>query len=308
MSRKGLTWTLVSGAAAIFAIAAMIHFWDWLRMVPEGGESGTATVRNLGLLIIAVVALPITLWRSIVANRQAKASQAQASTALEQSATARKSFLNSRFQKGAEMLGDNELYARLGGIYALRKLAIEVPEDYLMEAKDLLCAFVVHTSQKPDQPRTRQDDIVATLSSLGTLRQHGKKIDRSLNFDLMYAKLHDYFFIGDFSSALFLLADVSKCDGTRATFANANFYGADVSNATFDRADLSGANFTAAKLDETSLCGANISGALFSQNGQVVSGLTQAQLDQASADPQNLPILDGAVDARTQLPLVWRGE
>ncbi len=36
-------------------------------------------------------------------------------------------------------------------------------------------------------------------------------------------------------------------------------------------------------------------------------GLTQAQLDQARADPDNPPKLDGVEDAVTGKQLVWRG-
>ena len=39
-----------------------------------------------------------------------------------------------------------------------------------------------------------------------------------------------------------------------------------------------------------------------------VTGLTQAQLDEACADPDNPPKLDGVIDAVTGEPLVWRGQ
>ena len=38
-----------------------------------------------------------------------------------------------------------------------------------------------------------------------------------------------------------------------------------------------------------------------------VSGLTQAQIDQAWADPGNPPQLEGVVDGSTGEPLVWHG-
>ena len=39
-----------------------------------------------------------------------------------------------------------------------------------------------------------------------------------------------------------------------------------------------------------------------------VTGLTQDQLDEACADPDNPPKLDGVLDAETGKPLVWRGK
>ena len=103
-------------------------FWDWLRVAPDGAESGSATVRNLGLVLAGLIALPLAIWRSWVAKRQAD--------------TAQDSFLNERYQKGAEMLGSNVPAVRLGGTYALHRLAEESPEKYHFQVMSLFCAFV----------------------------------------------------------------------------------------------------------------------------------------------------------------------
>ena len=39
-------------------------FWSWLTC----GESGSATLRNVGLLLLALVGLPFAMWRTIVAG------------------------------------------------------------------------------------------------------------------------------------------------------------------------------------------------------------------------------------------------
>ena len=105
---------------AVFSIVC----WRWLN----DGESGSTTIRNLGLVIAAIVALPLAIWRSIVAERRAK--------------TAQRGLLNERYQKGAEMLDSQVLAVRLGGIYALARLAREHPGDYHTQIMSLLCAFV----------------------------------------------------------------------------------------------------------------------------------------------------------------------
>ena len=46
------------------------------------------TVRNIGLVAAAVVALPLAIWRSMVAARQANAVQQQAAAAQLQAAAA----------------------------------------------------------------------------------------------------------------------------------------------------------------------------------------------------------------------------
>ena len=71
--------------------------------MPSGSESGTTTLRNLGLFIAALFALILALWRGIIANHQAEAAQ-------EQVEIARLELMNERYQKGAEMLGNDTLY------------------------------------------------------------------------------------------------------------------------------------------------------------------------------------------------------
>ena len=71
-------------------------------------------------MIAGIIGFPIAIWRSIVASRQAAATQ-------KQSETAQHSLLNERYQKGAEMLGSDLLSVRMGGIYALQRLADDHP-------------------------------------------------------------------------------------------------------------------------------------------------------------------------------------
>ena len=82
-----------------------------------------------------MIGLPLAIWRSTVAERQSATSQLQ-------SETAQRGLLNERYQKGAEMLGSAVLAVRLGGIYALDRLAREHPEAYHLQIMNLLCAFV----------------------------------------------------------------------------------------------------------------------------------------------------------------------
>ena len=113
-------------------------FWGWL----SDGESSSTTIRNLSLVIAAIIGLPLAIWRSIVAERQADAAQ-------RQSETARRGLLNERYQKGAEMFGSGRLSVRLGGVYALALLAREHPGDYHLEIVSLFCAFVRNPIGEP---------------------------------------------------------------------------------------------------------------------------------------------------------------
>ena len=70
---SGGTWLAVSLVVLFIEIALSIVFWNWL----SGGESASATIRNVGLVIAGSVALPLAIWRGVVADRQASAAQRQ---------------------------------------------------------------------------------------------------------------------------------------------------------------------------------------------------------------------------------------
>ncbi len=134
-----VAWTLLLLAAGI---TIWVLFPCWL----SGSESASATLRNLGLVIAAAVALPLGIWRSIIAERQADAAQRQSELALQ-------NMLNERFHKGAEMLGHPEIRSvRLGGIYALGRLAREYREVFHLQVIQLFSAFVVDQTTTGEAP------------------------------------------------------------------------------------------------------------------------------------------------------------
>ena len=138
---------LVLGSGVFFGIWQ----WDWIVTGPTGEESGSTTLRNLGLVSGGFIAIWIAIWRGDVADSQAQASQEQARASLNQVEISRLSLLNERYQKGAEMLGSTALYVRLGGIYALQRLAQENPEQYHGQITDLLSIFM----ENPPAPDER---------------------------------------------------------------------------------------------------------------------------------------------------------
>ena len=90
--------------------------WEWLSK----DESGSTTIRNLGLVGGGVIALCVAYWRSRVADRHAVTAQRQADTSQQQ-------LLGEQHRQGAAMLGSDLLPVRLAGIHALRRLAEEYP-------------------------------------------------------------------------------------------------------------------------------------------------------------------------------------
>lgn len=122
-------------------------FWDYFH---AGGEhSPSATVRNLVLGWGAPLAIGLAVWRSIVAQRQSDTAQKQAEIA-------QTGLLSNRYQRAVEMLGHDLVSIRIGGIHALRNIALEHPSEYWEEVMALL---EVHLPE----PKLRNDGKVVRV-------------------------------------------------------------------------------------------------------------------------------------------------
>ena len=327
-------------------------FWDWLR----DGESGSSTIRNIGLLVGGVVAIAFAVWRSRVAERQAATAQHQAEIALQQAATAERGLLNERYQKGAEMLGSDVLSVRLGGIYALRRLAEDHPEQYHVQIMRLFCAFARNPTSgksKPDALNAKMsEEVEAIMETIGGRRQHHLSVERDSGYwldlhgvnisgvwllkanlssalvpladrwsleEVMRTRTRTDLSGADLSGAILMEANLSRTDFSKAKLEYAFLSDSDLSNARLtdsnlgeaflDGANLSRADLTYANLSGADLRNANLSGTDFSfENwGRSTEGLTQSQLDEARADPDNPPNIEGVVDVLSGKPLVWQG-
>ncbi len=300
--------------------------WDWLGdKNGNEGESNSSTLRNVGLIIAGFLALIFAYWRSVVADKQAKASDLQANTA-------ERSLLNERYQQGAEMLGSPVLSVRLGGIYALQRLASEYPQRYHLQIMQLLCAFVRNPTDEPSmqahsvlvspQPTKRlRDDVQAVMEALGSRSEEGIAIEYEVEYcldlrgaDLSYLMVLD----ANLSKALFQNANLYWAqfygEGDQAYLSEANFRSADLTGARIWRVDLRRAIFCGAKLSETSFLDSDLSGSMFSfgyiEGGGAIepaTQLTQEQLDDAVAWPDLPPRLLGLKDSQTGESLTWHG-
>ena len=310
----------------ITGMALTIILWDWL----SAEESNSAVVRNVGLLLAGAIALIFAMWRGLVAERQADAARRQAFAARRQAGTARRQtnamrrqantaqhdLLNRRYQQGAEMLGSVSLSVRLGGIYALQKLAEEHPKEYHVLILNLLCAFVRHPAVDDFEISEGHpyEAIQVAMEAISSCHEHTRRLiniesDHQFSLDFHGADIqevylhHDSLYFANMVRANLSRASLHGVDLHSAFLQEVNFQHSDLSAANLSDADLSGAN-----LHSADLLNANLSYATFSDDGDDPAvGLTQEQLDQAWADPEYPPRLDGVLDANTGKPLIWSG-
>ncbi len=345
----GVGWIALLGVLAWLFQSWPSGFWGWLRETPDGYESHMTTARSVFLALAAVVGLVLAIWRARVADRQSK--------------TAQRSLLNEQYQKGAEMLGSEVLSVRLGGIYALARLAREHPEEYHVQIMRLFCAFVRNLTKEDkkgeentkemeamfergakeegeEKPELRPDvqEIMSAIGYRGDAQIDIENQEKpTYRLDLCKANLINAQ-LGRANLSNADLRGVGLCDAwllrvnlsgallTRADLSNAKLMGADLSNVQLMWAKLpgtwlDGVNLSGAKLWRADLSGANLSttevelyeeiqeGGIKStgESSSAVTVLTQSQLDEARAESDNLPKIDGVLDAETGEQLVWNG-
>jgi hypothetical protein len=224
--------------------------------------------------------------------------------------------ITERYTKAIEQLGDNEhLTIRLGGIYALERIAVDSERDH-PTVVEVLSAFVREASRRLGTPRPAQrtaqvpaetpdtvapntatephpaTDIQAAIAVLGRLPQRSGVSRGDLSGALLAgAQLVEAdlsgaeFYRADLSGAQLLGADLSGADLAGANLSDADLYRADLSGARLVGADLSGALLGVADLSGARLGEANLLGAtLHRADLRQARGLTQAQLDVAQGD------------------------
>jgi len=220
--------------------------------------------------------------------------------------------ITERFTRAIDQLGSDKLEIRLGGIYALERIARDSEKDH-WPIMEVLTAYVRQRSPAPEEPREREEpgseevspDIQAILTVIGRRRAvfdpDGKKLDlrftwlvraeltdanlsRALlwNADLWAAHLPGI----DLSEAELCAVRLSGSDLPHANLSGASLFSADLARTDLTatdltRADLAGANLSKsclhdAKLSEASLRGANLLGANLS--GVDLSGVDLSKI------------------------------
>jgi len=236
-----LWWILSIVSVLLLGIGFSWWLWDELRQYP--GESLSTTLRNLALIIGGIIALLLAVWRSRISERQSLSSHHQADTSQQ-------GLLNERYERGAEMLGSEVLSVRMGGIYALQKLAEEHPGQYHVQIMKLLCAFVRNPAGMDKAPGTERgrryprlrDDVQAAMVAIA-YRNNLELESAAGNFSL------------DLYGAHLLSLDLNK----------ANLRGADLTNANLEGAHLAGADLSGAKLSRVNMCRAHLGSANLSR-------------------------------------------
>jgi Pentapeptide repeats (8 copies) len=187
-----------------------------------------------------------------------------------------------RYTKAVEQLGSDKLDVRIGGIYALERIARDSARDH-PTVMQVLTAFIrVHSRDQwpprgfggDQQERSISPDIQAAVKVVGS-RDPTHDI-REVNLAHAYLKHADLIGV-DFARAN--LADVCLVS---ATLASADLSGADLADANLSSADLSSADLTGTHLARANLSNANLG--LARLVGTVLNNANLMQADLSSVD------------------------
>jgi uncharacterized protein YjbI with pentapeptide repeats len=194
------------------------------------------------------------------------------------------------YTKAIGKLGSKRLGARIGGVYALERIALGSPRDH-PTVMEVLAAFIrKHSREKRPSPelaadddrnaRTTRPDVQAAVTVIGR-RNHGNdcqavNLNRS---DLTAADLTN----AQLTAAQLCAADLTSADLTSANLPNGNLTNANLTDANLVRANLRGANLyvaelTDADLTDTDLTNANLTSANLTSAQLVRANLTEANL------------------------------
>jgi uncharacterized protein YjbI with pentapeptide repeats len=208
--------------------------------------------------------------------------------------------ITDRFTKAIDQLGavdtkgEKKVEVRLGGIYALARIADQSKKDHT-PIMDVLCAYL--RENDPNTPSKKSDDPLGKVTVLGAqnrLVHTGPSQDTQAILTVLGTRnrgyeTEDYYLdlrgtnltganldATNFSGADLAAANLYVAEFERADLHEADFTAAYLVSAKFVRADLHGATFTSANLTGAYLDRANLSGA-----GLEGADLSDAYLDDA---------------------------
>jgi uncharacterized protein YjbI with pentapeptide repeats len=271
---QGIRWTIGGFAAVVLAAAVA-----WALFVPVADSLAHHDVGSVkGSL--HETALDNARSRLLTLGAGLFAAGALVFTA-RNFALSRQGQVTDRYTKAIEQLGSKELDVRIGGIYALERVASDSARDH-PTVMEVLTAFIREHSYEQWSPsglggeergRSTRPDVQAALTVVG--RRDAHRDTREI--DLFRANLAG----AHLTDADLARAHLAYANLARAILLDANLAGANLSSAKLTAlltgADLTRASLVGADLTVADLLGANLTGVnLFSAN------LTRANL--AGAD------------------------
>jgi len=214
-------------------------------------------LRNLGLVLAAVVAVPLAGWRSLVAHKQAK--------------IATDNHLAETYTKAIDQIGNEKEAIQLGGLYALEKIARN-NRQYHGQIIEVLCAFVrLHAPLfDEDKEYNLHSPKLIVQTALTIIGRRNTSFDSGIYGDFWFQKIiprsQEYPVKIDLKYTNLKEMNLKEAKFDDANLSNVNLEKANLQFIDLQRAYLEDVNFSSANLqwswlNEADLSGANLEGA-----------------------------------------------
>ncbi|MEQ9368976.1 MAG: pentapeptide repeat-containing protein [Coleofasciculus chthonoplastes F3-SA18-01] len=314
--RKLRLWLvrLVVGFIALVVLAVLPFLW-WLNVTPIQQQQEILDIKDFFELrnqaiksVITSVQILATVFGGIAIlfnvyygakrakafEKNAIAATQNAIAATQNAEIAEQGQITERFTKAIEQLGSDNISIRLGGIYALERIAKDSERDH-WTIMEVLSAFVRENAPlKEDlgdgnkhQPQKLRTDIQAALTVIG--QRDTEKDPENQKLDLSNA---------DIAGANLTEANLQDANLTEANLQGAKLFKANLQGAKLFKANLEGAFLWEAKLQDAVLQGArlreanlfkaNLEGAFLCQAKLPDSDLREANLKRTNFGGANL--------------------
>jgi hypothetical protein len=239
----------------------------------------------------------------------------QVQTTRQQLHIAEQGQLTERFTRAVDQLGADRLDLRLGGMYALERIARDSPPDR-STIGEVLTAYIRHRSTwPPSQPGQYRPDW-PLYGQRGQPELRARALDLQAALTVLgrgpFPKPHHP------EAVLTARLDLHQVDLRRADLIDAHLEGANLREAHLEGAVLRGAHLQAAVLSQADLAGAFLAGARLEGAVLTAADLTGARLERAvltgayleGADLWEAELADAELrgshaDARTRWPSGW---
>lgn len=273
---RGIQWLVYGIAAVVLGLAVVwllfVPVADWLAHHDVGSATGPlhetavdnarSRLLTLGAGLLAAAALVFTALNfSLLRRNSEQADQWQRRT----HELTEQGQVTDRYTKAIEQLGSDKLDVRIGGIYALERVARDSPQDH-PTVMEVLAAFICeHSREKwPLQDRgsarrLTRPDVQAAVTVVGR-RDVTRDIERIILFGAVLTGAH-----------------LTGANLTNVSLAHADLTGAGLVGANLTNATLVGANLTRAALLRANLTGADLLGADLTGANFLVANLTAAR-------------------------------
>jgi hypothetical protein len=286
-----IAWVLFVPTADWLATHDVGHVTGPLRMLrlQDARDAARGRLLTLGAGLFAVGALVYTA-RNFTLSREGQ--------------------VTDRYTKAIEQLGSDKLDVRIGGVYALERIARDSARDH-PAVMEVLTAFVREHSREqwppheadPDTPpRETRPDVQAAVTVVGRRNARDDRAPVRLSgANLTGADLDDADLTGhadlarvNLTGATLLNADLTAANLGYANLTDAYLGFADLTDAYLNQADLTdailfhanltganldGAKLTGASLDSANLTRANLTGARWPEDAPVPNGWIRGDPD-----------------------------